>query len=300
VQVALVIAVIAFATRQLWKQWTDASRVDLVIDIHVGWLVVASAIVVATYFMLVEMWRQVLARLGSPVAFRPAARVWFASNLGKYVPGKIWTVTAMVVMIGRHGVPRAVATASVVVVTIAQAATGFAVVMLTSMRAVREVAGGTTGVIVATIGMTASLVAAPILAQQWNRLAARFGREQLSVNVPLSAIAVALVGCGAGWWLYGFAFQLFVRAILGEAAGPTSAYVAAHASSYLFGLLVLFAPGGLGARELALALVLPALGIATQAQAVVITIGSRIWFTVLELVPSIIAATRSVARTKSP
>ena len=296
VQVALVIAVVAFAAWQLWRQWTHASRVDLRFDIQVGWLLAASAIVFATYLMLVETWRQVLARLGAPVAFGPAARVWFASNLGKYIPGKIWTVTAMVVMIGRDGVPRAVAGASVVVVTIAQAATGFAVVMLTSMRAVREVAGGTTGVVVVTIGMAASLAAAPLLARQWNRLATRFGREQLSVTVPLSAVGVALVGCGISWWLYGLAFRLLVRAIFGEAAGSTSDYVAAYASSYLVGLLVLFAPGGIGAREAALAIILPALGLATQAQAVVITIVSRLWLTVLELVPSVIAATRSVAR----
>ena len=50
-----------------------------------------------------------------------------------------------------------------------------------------------------------------------------------------------------------------------------------------------------------MAVVLPALGLATQAQAVVITVGSRVWLTVLELVPSIIAAMRTVTRpAKSP
>ena len=298
-QVVLTLALVAFAVRQLWRQWTDASRAELRFDLNVGWLLLASALVFVTYLLLIETWRRVLARLGAQVAFAPAARVWFASNLGKYIPGKIWTVTAMVVMIGKEGVPAPAAGASAVVITIAQAATGFAVVMLTSVRAVREIAGGTTGVVMAILGMAIALTAAPVLARQWNRLAARLGREQLSVTVPMSAVGIALVGCGISWWTYGIAFQLLVRAIFGEAVGPTSHYVAAYASSYLFGLLALFAPGGIGAREVALALVLPALGLATQAQSVVITIVSRLWLTVLELVPSVIAATRTVSKPRT-
>jgi hypothetical protein len=295
-QIALTLLVVGFAGRQLWRQWTDASRTELQIDLSIGWLLLASAIVFATYMMLVETWRQVLARLGAPVAFGPATRVWFASNLGKYIPGKIWTVTAMVVMIGKHGVPASAAGASVVVISIAQAATGFAVVMLTSMKAIRELTGGTTGVWIATVGMALSLAAAPILAQQWNKIAVRLGREQLAVSVPLSAVGVALLGCAVGWWLYGLAFKVMVIALFGEAPGPTSAYVAAYSSSYLVGLLALFAIGGIGVREWAMVVVLPVLGLATQAQAVVITVVSRLWLTAVELVPSIIAAMMSVKR----
>jgi hypothetical protein len=296
VQVVLTLAVVAFAGRTLWRQWADASRIDVRIDVQVGALLAASAIVLGTYLMLVETWRQVLARLGAPVGFGPATRVWFASNLGKYIPGKIWTVTAMVVMIGKSGVPAAAAGASVVVTTIATATTGFAVVMFTSMKVVREITGGTIGVEIATIGMALSLAAAPILARQWNRLAVKLGREQLSVEVPYSAVVVALVGSGISWWTYGFAFKLLVHAIFGEAPGPTSTYVAAYSASYLVGLLTLFAPGGIGAREMALTLIMPALGLATAAQSVIITVTSRVWLTVLELVPSVIAATRTVAR----
>lgn len=259
-------------------------------------MLAASALVFVTYLLLIETWRRVLGRLGARVAFAPAARVWFASNLGKYIPGKIWTVTAMVVMIGKEGVPGPAAGASAVVMTVAQVATGFAVVILTSMRAVQEIAGGVVGVSIATAGMIGSLVAAPVIARQWNRIASRLGREQLSVAVPLSAVGIALAGCTVSWFIYGVAFRLLVYSLFGGASGPTSAYVAAYSASYLFGYLTLFAPGGLGAREVAMAALLPALGIATQAQAAVITIASRLWLTGVELVPSVIAALRSAAR----
>ena len=142
----------------------------------------------------------------------------------------------------------------------------------------------------------ASLAAAPLLARQWNRLAKRLGREQLSVTMPFSAVGIALLGCAISWWMYGIAFQFLIHAIFGEAPGSIAAYTAAYASSYLVGLLFLPAPGGIGAREAALALVLPALGLATPAQAVVITVASRLWLTVVELVPSVIAALHKSSR----
>ena len=297
-QVVLTLALVAFAARQLWRQWSHASRAELRFDLNVGWMLAASALVFVTYLLLIETWRRVLGRLGAHVAFSPAARVWFASNLGKYIPGKIWTVTAMVVMIGKEGVPAPTAGAAAVVMTLAQLATGFAVVILTSLRAVQETAGGVAGVAIATVGMIACLAAAPLIARQWNRIASRFGREQLSVDVPLSAVGIALAGCSVSWVLYGVAFRLLVYSLFGGAEGPTSAYIAAYSASYLFGYLTLFAPGGLGAREVAMAAVLPALGLATQAQAAVITIASRLWLTGVELVPSVIAALRSATRTK--
>jgi len=169
------------------------------------------------------------------------------------------------------------------------------------MPTVQRLTGGSVAVVASTIGMVLCLVAAPILTRQWNRIAARLGRPLLAVDVPLKAILPALVGTTVSWFLYGIAFQWLIRSLLGAATGSVADYTAAYAASYLVGYLALFAPGGIGAREVALSLILPPLGLATQAQAAVITIASRLWLTVVELIPSVIAATRSVARPdKSP
>lgn len=296
VQIVLTAALIFAAGWQLRGQWTDASRADFHLQLNLGWLALASAIVFCAYLILIESWRRVLIGLGAPVAFAPAARIWFAANLGKYVPGKIWTVSAMMVMMTEQGVSFAASGASAVVITIAQLATGFAVVLFTSMPTVRGLAGGSTAVVASTVGMMACLLAAPLVTRQWNRIAARFGRPQLAVDVPLRAIIPALIGCAVSWFLYGLAFQYLVRSLIGTADGPLSAYTAAYTASYLVGYLALFAPGGIGMREIALSAVLGPLGLATQAQAAVITVASRLWLTVVELIPSVIAALRSASR----
>jgi hypothetical protein len=295
VQLALTLALVCFAGWQLWRQWSHASRAELRVDIQPVWLLVASLLVLGTYMLLIETWRRVLIQLGAHVAFAPAARVWFVSNLGKYVPGKIWQVSAMTVMIREYGVSLAAASASAVVITIANVATGFAVVLITSTATVRQLAGGFAGVLTVTLGLVLILLSVPVLAGQWNKYAERFGRAQLSVTVPLSAIWLALVGCALSWILYGLAFQLFVRSIVGSAPGSASAYIAAYTASYLIGYLTLFAPGGLGARELVLTTVLVPLGLATPPQAAVITVSSRLWLTALEVLPSLAVLLRSRA-----
>lgn len=291
VQLTLTVLFVAFAGWYLWRQWSE-TRGGLAFQFDALWLLLASVVVLGTYALLIETWRQVLARLGSRVAFAPAARIWFVSNLGKYVPGKIWQVSAMTIMVGEHGVPLPAAGASAVVITIANVATGFAVVLLTSAATVRRLAGGTAAVIAVTLGLALVLVAAPLIAAQWNRLARGLGKEELSVDVPLSAIWVAVAGCAASWLLYGWAFQLFVRSLLGDTDAPIGAFITAHAASYLVGYLTLFAPGGIGVREIVLSSILVPLRIATAPQAAVITVASRLWLTVLEIAPSLIALAR--------
>lgn len=288
-QVALTLVVVAFAGRYLWNQWSTATAEGFTYDFQPGWLLLASLLVLGTYAILVETWRRIVAQLGTRIKFWPAARIWFISNLGKYVPGKIWQVTTMAMMLSQHGVTLAAAGASAAVITIANVATGFAIVLILSVGTVKGIAGGTAGILAATIAMLLVLVAAPLLARQWNRLAAKIGREQLAVRIPHAAIATALVGCVASWLLYGVAFQWFVRALIGPDEAPLSAYITANAASYLVGYLMIFAPAGLGFREIVLSTLLRTLGIATAPQAALITVGSRLWLTLLEMGPSIVA-----------
>jgi hypothetical protein len=72
-------------------------------------------------------------------------------------------------------------------------------------------------------------------------------------------------------------------------AGGTGAYVAVYAASYVAGFIALFAPGGIGVREGALVATMERAGLASPAEAAVIAVASRIWLTVLEIVPGLIA-----------
>lgn len=261
----------------------------LSIRVDVGRLIASSLVVLATYAVLIETWRRALAVWGAHVSFADAARIWNVSNLGKYVPGKVWQISAMAVMMQRIGVPLAASGAAALVLTIANVVVGFALVLALGARTLSAVPGGVVGVGALVAVAAAGLAAAPLLVPRLARAVGRLlGRDLSRLTVPFAAVWRSALGCLIAWLLYGVAFRLFTSAVLGEAPGGLLPYVVAYTGSYLLGYLALLFPGGIGVRELALTSALPALGLMSPPAAALVTVWSRLWLTVLELVPGLL------------
>lgn len=67
---------------------------------------VAFLLTLSTQGVLLLMWRTMLADLGSPLPVGPAARIFYVSQLGKYVPGSVWTVLGQMELARQERVPR--------------------------------------------------------------------------------------------------------------------------------------------------------------------------------------------------
>jgi glycosyltransferase 2 family protein len=116
----------------------------------------------------------------------------------------------------------------------------------------------------------------------------RFGVAAPLNGPPTRAIVVSAVANVVAWVLYGVAFKFLIHGILGSAAGRLPAYTAAFAISYVVGYLVLLVPGGIGPREWVLINVLIAAGLATAPEAAAISLASRLWLIVIEIVPALL------------
>ena len=97
-------AAVAIGGYAVARQWTDV-RAALA---SIGALMVAAAMVsvLIAMFAAMQVWRVLLAALGSPLPIRVAARIMFVGQLGKYVPGSIWPVLAQMELGSAHRVPR--------------------------------------------------------------------------------------------------------------------------------------------------------------------------------------------------
>ena len=126
----------------------------------------------------------------------------------------------------------------------------------------------------------------PIVLPKLLRVLSRLTGRNLEIGpMPTFAIVLSFIGNVIAWLLYGVAFALFARGVLGSSQGTLTAYVAVYALSYLVGYLVLFAPAGAGFREAAMVVLLPAAHLANPTQALVLAITSRLWLTILEITP---------------
>jgi uncharacterized membrane protein YbhN (UPF0104 family) len=282
----VVLALIAGAIFALRNQWPSVRRVAS--EIHPRWELVslASAIVLATYAMLIESWRQVVLALGSAFARGSAASVWFVSNLARWLPGAFWQLGAMTELARRRGVPVTVSTSSAVIITIVNIFTGLLVT--TAFMATTPEMVSTRGRMIIGIGAVV-LVAFPLLAPRLVRVARRVtGRELAVPRIGFRAIVVAAISTTAAWLFYGVAFWVMTRAVLPGPWRHLSACIAIYTASYLTGLFNP-APAGVGAAEGAMILLAPKLGVATAAEAAVLAIVVRLWRTVLEIAPGLIA-----------
>jgi len=137
---------------------------------------------------------------------------------------------------------------------------------------------------------------APIVVPRLALLAGRVtGRTIAIPRVPARAIWLAAASTIASWLLYGLAFALFAHGVSPRATGNASSYIAVYTGSYLAGYLALFAPGGVGVREAVLVLAMPRFELASAADAAVIAITSRLWLTILEIVPGLLLFRRRSA-----
>lgn len=291
--------VIGFAARELAHQWQGVA--PALRGLRLDWVRVLSsgALVIATYLILIEAWRATLRVWSESLPFAVAARIWFVSNLGKYVPGKVWQIAAMGALAQRSGVSATAAIGSSLLVNLVSILAGFAVIAVTAAGRVGAVVGTETiggegmsaqlMIVGVAIAGAVALLLTPVAVPRLAALAGRMTGRQFAIpRVPPTAVWVAAVSTVASWLLYGIAFSLFAHGVTPHATGNASSYIAVYTGSYLAGYLALFAPGGVGIREAALVIAMPRFGLASAADAAVIAITSRLWLTILEILPGLL------------
>ncbi len=279
-------AIVFAAVRALRGQWSTAAQRLATISFGWTWILGATVIVFLTYLLLIETWRRILVGWKASLPFGTAARIWFVSNLGKYLPGKVWSIAAMSVMAREHGVSPMAAAGSSVLIQLVTVATGIALVIVTGIKAIDQ----PTVAIVIGVVLAAGIAAIPVILPRFARIAGNLTGKSIEIPpLPASTIWLAVARSLLSWIAYGIAFRMFVAGVLGDAAGATSSYIAVYAASYIIGFLALFAPGGVVVRESALVAGMARLGLASQTDAFAVAVASRLWLTVLELLPGFIS-----------
>lgn len=287
-QTALAIALGFFVWRSLSGRWNEFQALDLSIRPRPGPLLLAAAAVLGTYALLIGAWRRLILGWGGVLTYRTAARIWCVSNLGRYVPGKVWSVAGLAVLAQRAGVPGWSAVGAAVAMQGLAVGTGAVIVALAAPGLTSAVE--LTVAVVLSAAMVAVLVWAPKGRTLLSRLVPAVRLPALPLGIALEATGVTL----ASWLAYGTAFWLLAASLL-PVPLPAALAVGAFAAAYLLGLLALFAPGGVGVREaVLLALLAPAVG---GGPAVILTVASRLLLTVTEAGAALTAALLDRART---
>jgi len=276
---ALQLAVAGVVARMVWgaivRNWSEFRSLHVSLAPSPGWIALSVLVVFLTYAIQVESWRRILAGWAQRLPYGRAARVWLVVNLGRYIPGKVWSVAGLVVLAQRAGVEPWAAGAS-----------AFAIQAVGIGTAVALVAAATPGAASPLrLGAAALIAVATIAFLAWERgargVARLVGSSVRFQPLPLTAVAESAGLSLLSWMTYGVAFWLLARGLGLPGALPVATAAGVFALGYILGLLALFAPGGVGVREVVLiGLLTPALG---GGGAVALSVASRILLTLTEV-----------------
>ncbi|GHH68427.1 membrane protein [Streptosporangium violaceochromogenes] len=271
VRAGFLLVALGFGAWAVARQWDDV-RAGFA---RLSWqaLVLSPAAVVAALCGGMMTWRALLADLGSPLPFRPAAKVFFVGQLGKYIPGSLWPVLAQMEMGRELGVPRSRSAAAFFLTLPVQLGSGLVISGVT-LAAARPGAA----VPYAWVFLLLPVLAVVFEPKVINAVLAfglrRLGREPLERPLTRRGMLTALGWALAGWSAYG----LHLAAIIGDfgsfglATIPFS--VGVFALSWCLGIMTFVVPAGAGVREVAMvALLTPVLG---QGAAIAVALCSRI------------------------
>ena len=246
-------------------------------------LVAATLLLLGTYAFTCLVWGRMVSGLGGPrLSPRDSMSIYMIANLGRYLPGKVWSIVGMTALARGKGVRVAVSATSAMVMQ----GVGLMAAGLIGLGAFARGPDPLPrwGMVGAALAITALLVlvAVPGLFRRGVDLWFRVSRAEPPRNLAASAmlrwllqLTVAWIAVGTSFWL--FAVSLGVELSLVQAGS-------AFAAAYVAGYLMLFAPAGIGVREgFLVAFLAPSIGVGA---ATVLAIAARLWMTAADVIPA--------------
>ena len=271
-RIALALLVLAAVVLAVGRNWTQVSH-DIR-RVRPADILLAGALACLAPLLTMLAWRRVLADLGSPLHLAPAGGVFFVGQLGKYLPGSVWSVVAQAEMGTRLHIPRR-RSAVVGLVSIGLGAICGLLVGIPALPSLLSRSStAPTGWVV--------LLAAPLLAVAfWPRLL-NWGislglrllhREPMEHRLSGRAVFASSAYLVAAWVCLGLHALVLAHAVSDQPVDRTKLLVASIGGFALASSLSMFAvllPAGVGLREGILVLLLSPLISVPGATAVVV------------------------------
>lgn len=258
-RVAFVVVALTFAVFGLHGQWPRV--LASLGEVSVAALLPACGLTFLGVLLTGFVWLLLVRGYGHGVTSLAGLPIFFVGQLGKYIPGSLWTFAAQAEMATSQGIPARTTVAVGVIFLLVNVATALVLGGAVAVAGLVEIplAPYALGALV----VIAALSLAPCSIR---RVAALLSVERWCPRSPgiltLQIAALMLIT----WSCYGAAVWVVL-----PAGVPLMACAGAFAVAYLAGLVAVFAPAGIGVREVVLtALLAPLVGVGAAGAAAIL------------------------------
>jgi hypothetical protein len=249
-----VLLIFGFLARTLYLDWEEIVAYDWNFDYFA--LIVAFSLMLSTSAFYAYLWKMILGRLGTPLSYRNSYRIFFLSQLGRYIPGKVWSILGLVYLTEKEGVSKVISGASVMLLLMLQVVSGVMVFAVT--LPFWERIDAVPGLNVLLLSLPAGLILLhPALVSRGVNLALRLtGQPETELTWSYSYLLGQLGLWGGFWLVNGVAYHFLIRSIVSSPLPEVFVLAGIFSIAWVAGFVSLVTPAGLGVMEGTLAFLL--------------------------------------------
>ncbi len=274
---ALLVTVVGFATYYLVAQWDAVSQAITVIA--------PLSIILSILFVAIGLgfgtlsWIIILNGLGAKVPLLRGAQILLVGQLGKYVPGSVWSYVMQMELGRQYGVARP----RVLITSLYAAGVGVVASLILGSLALPLLISDHPQLLWLYALLPIGLVCLhpKVMTMLASFVLRVFRRPPLAHQVSFGTVAGALGAALASYLCYGVHLFLLVNSLVDPDFGNFILITGAMAIGFTVGLVAFLLPSGLGAREAVLIGALTML--LTLPESVAMTVISRTMFTFTDL-----------------
>ncbi len=280
VKIIFLIAVVVFMGRYFYKNWDDFKSLDM----KFNWGVFAGSMLLyfAYKLTLASLWHYITRLDNASISYPKAITCYLYSILGKYIPGKVFMLAARIPSYEEEGVPMRKVTICFLLENVCTLL-GAGFLFLVSLLFFPNDVLSEYMIWVILFIVAFFICINPKIINFFLRILGKLMKKD-DMEIPFSYFQMikVVVLFILNWLIVGTGFYLLTISIVPLPVSQLLYVGGIYGLSAIIGIISIFAPSGIGVREgimvLGLSLVM------TSEYAVVVSIVSRLWATVAELI----------------
>ena len=274
------VLVVVFLAWYFWKNWDEFS--DKIMNVDMGIFIFSMLFYFLYKITLASLWHYITKLNGCAIKYEKAVTSYLYSILGKYIPGKVFMLAARLTYYKEEDAPLSKVTVCFFienVCTLLGAAMLFIVSLLFFPNELLENYKWVTIALIVVFFVCIH----PKIINFFLRILGKLFKKDLEIPMKYSQMLKVVLLFIGNWLIVGVGFFILTKSIYPAVEYSELLFCAGiWGVSAIMGILAIFAPSGLGVREgiivAGLCLIMP------QSDAMVVSVVSRLWQTIPELV----------------
>ncbi len=284
IKAVLGLVAIVFMFYYLFQNWNMLQNYQWHFNI---WLLLLSMVLLGVALLsTVYIYRLIFDELaGARLSFLQTFRIINITNIGRYLPGKLWSVVGLIVYTSEYGINKKQTTLAVITNEVAGKASGL-ILGLCYFFFSDSLKGYLPAMIILLAGCM--IIIHPWVLDKIINTGLRFlKKETIEIDFGYWSILKFVLIFIVSWLLHSLAFYVLVNSMTPIDSVNLIKFATILPLCWVIGYIILLAPGGLGVREAMLVVMLGEF--MPKEIALAIAIIQRIWFTAVEGINVLVA-----------